>query len=669
LPNIKSAIVAKGGIVNNSNQLLSSIDDEIETITAFPWSSDDSITWTSRTSGISNDLFGITYANNLFVAVGASGTILTSSDGITWTSRSSGTSYSLRGIAYANNLFVVVGANGAIYTSPDGITWTSRSSNTTNTLFGITYGNNLFVTVGASGTILTSSDSITWTSRDSGTSNYLNGITYSNNLFVIVGYSGTILTSPDGITWTSRTSGGSNQLFGIIYGNNKFVAVGASGTILTSTDGITWTRRSSGTSDILRGITYGNGLFVIVGYNGTLLFISIDLNTSITNSSLLSESNSVKVNDLYEVNPFEIFDINNAITVSGGASITSITKHIYVDSLSKYFAVVNSRFVISSSDGFTWTTPAAITTTTTIVIKDFIYDGSKFVAVGSLGDVFTSTDATTWTATASNLIASGLFTNVLYSNSVYVAVGTKEDASESYIYSSTDATTWTLRSTISSKSITKITYGNGKYITYGTSNVYYVSADGTTWTETTFSSDTTYMISNFIYNTVKAEYVVIYQTVAPATWYEAEVYTSKDLTTWTKRYTFTHLFGTDIQMYSSVFVFNGRYYILVDDQTSSNSYISISTDDFVSFKSFNGIGHLVNSVATTLTSISITVGTNLFYRTNGYVKPLSEFTNSNITNVGYLEAEVTNLKTTINDLSSLYDTSISAANSALAMTQ
>ena len=60
----------------------------------------------------------------------------------------------LGGITYGNNLFVAVGVSGTILTSPDGITWTSRTSGTNNWLDGITYGNGLFVAVGLNGTIL-----------------------------------------------------------------------------------------------------------------------------------------------------------------------------------------------------------------------------------------------------------------------------------------------------------------------------------------------------------------------------------------------------------------------------------------------------------------------------------------------------------------------------------
>ena len=47
----------------------------------------------------------------MFVSVGQSGTILTSSDGTSWTERTSGTSNNLYGVTYGNGLFVTVGRN------------------------------------------------------------------------------------------------------------------------------------------------------------------------------------------------------------------------------------------------------------------------------------------------------------------------------------------------------------------------------------------------------------------------------------------------------------------------------------------------------------------------------------------------------------------------------
>jgi hypothetical protein len=76
------------------------------------------MTWTQRASVADNGLYGVTYGNGLFVAVGDVGTILTSPNGVRSTEQASGTSNSLYGVAYGNGTFVAVGEDGAILTSP-----------------------------------------------------------------------------------------------------------------------------------------------------------------------------------------------------------------------------------------------------------------------------------------------------------------------------------------------------------------------------------------------------------------------------------------------------------------------------------------------------------------------------------------------------------------------
>jgi hypothetical protein len=59
----------------------------------------------------------VTYGNGPSWRWG-NGTILTSPDGVSWTARTSGTSNSLYGVTYGNGTFVAVGEYGTILTSP-----------------------------------------------------------------------------------------------------------------------------------------------------------------------------------------------------------------------------------------------------------------------------------------------------------------------------------------------------------------------------------------------------------------------------------------------------------------------------------------------------------------------------------------------------------------------
>jgi len=72
------------------------------------------------------------------VTVGDNGTILTSPDGTTWAKRNSGTSNDLYGLTYGNGLFVAVGDNGTIVRSTDnGSSFDNVTSPTLKYLYGV----------------------------------------------------------------------------------------------------------------------------------------------------------------------------------------------------------------------------------------------------------------------------------------------------------------------------------------------------------------------------------------------------------------------------------------------------------------------------------------------------------------------------------------------------
>jgi hypothetical protein len=73
--------------------------------------------------------------------VGASGTILGSTDGSTWTTQTSGTTNTLLGVSFANaSDGWAVGVSGTIVATTDGgNTWSAQTSGTTNTLRSVSF--------------------------------------------------------------------------------------------------------------------------------------------------------------------------------------------------------------------------------------------------------------------------------------------------------------------------------------------------------------------------------------------------------------------------------------------------------------------------------------------------------------------------------------------------
>jgi hypothetical protein len=234
--------------------------------------------WTQRTSGTNSSLYGITYGNGMFVAVGQGGTILTSTGGTNWTARSSGTGAILADVTYGNGTFVAVGYGGRFVTSTNGINWTYMNPFPAISLpvSAITYGNGLFVAVGYWDLVFTSPDGFNWTKRSSGVRYSLNCIAYGNGRFVAGGDGGRGLTSTDGINWAPMSLWfAPNGIFSeIVYGKGIFVAtvtlsVGSNAsTIAYSSNGINWNYQAPpGNTFYLTGVTYGNYTFVIVTHS------------------------------------------------------------------------------------------------------------------------------------------------------------------------------------------------------------------------------------------------------------------------------------------------------------------------------------------------------------------------------------------------------------------
>ena len=227
-----------------------------------------------------------TTSSGLYIAVGASGTLLTSSDGTTWTSRTSGTSKDINNVHYGNSSFVAVGDNGTLLSSTDGITWSDKTSNCgandNESLWDVAYGGSTWVANGDNGSIYTYDES-TCTARTSGTTVEFNELYYGNSTFVAIGSNGTILTSSDGTTWTSRWFDTTYDFYGGAYtasndsGNIEFTVVGESGKLLSSSNGTTYntvTSLSSLTTGNLFGIVRGGTTWVLVGASGYISTIS-----------------------------------------------------------------------------------------------------------------------------------------------------------------------------------------------------------------------------------------------------------------------------------------------------------------------------------------------------------------------------------------------------------
>lgn len=148
-----------------------------------------------------------------------------------------------------------------------------------------------------------------------------------------------------------------------------------------------------------------------------------------------------------------------------------------------YLAAGSGGALYTSSDGITWTSRTSGFGSTRI--WSIAYGAGLYVAVGNNGTITTSPDGVTWTARTSNVSTNQLYA-VYFANNRFVAVGAGANGGTGGITSSTDGITWTKATTptTSATILSCVHYGNGYWVTLGDTNTNqgYYSSNGTTWT-------------------------------------------------------------------------------------------------------------------------------------------------------------------------------------------
>lgn len=222
-------------------------------------------TWHTRQPAGDGYLQGVCYGNNRFVAVGMSGTVVTSVTGEIWSPQTSGTIADLENVTWGNGLFVTVGASGTILTSPDGTNWTARSSGVSNLFWSVGFGNGVFVTV-AYHCLLTSENGISWSPQTPDLPFLSAFVAHGNGMFVLGGEVGTNIISTDGTNWFARPSGTDEALYTMGFGNGVFLSIDHQLRTFISSDASNWVQRTSVTAMRPPAVAFGNGYFVTGSY-------------------------------------------------------------------------------------------------------------------------------------------------------------------------------------------------------------------------------------------------------------------------------------------------------------------------------------------------------------------------------------------------------------------
>jgi hypothetical protein len=387
-----------------------------------------------QTSGTSNNITALLYANNTFVYATDNGIIGTSANASIWTPRNS--------VIESGIQPVYAGGKTSERNGSTSTTSLSLTDLTGGTSTAPTEGDIVFIAV-ATGANAEFDQAVTGYTQL--TSRYVND-TYDTNLWV--GYK-VMGTAPD--TTVEIPSTGSTlfaQTIAIQVWRNVEIVSAASvtqlNTVLANPPSIT--------------TTTANNVLLVIGAGGHIG--GIQTYTAAYLSNFLTVGSS------------DTFD-----STIGFGSINRPTAGAYDP----------AAFTFSAADGVD-NSAAAVTIALKPAsnIKSLTYGNNTFVFTGTGGVLATSSNAVTWT-----LQTSGTSNNInalVYANNTFVYAG-----AGGVLATSANAVTWTQRTSGTSSNINALVYANNTFVYAGDNGVLATSPDAITWTQKQIYSPITYV--------------------------------------------------------------------------------------------------------------------------------------------------------------------------------
>ena len=400
--------------------------------------SDDGIEWEYLRQANANCIL---YNNGLCILLGNPNWIYTSTDnGLTWQSHSTGHTsqdYTINGGCYCNGFYLTVGNAGHMMKSTDGLDWDDFETPTGRRLLSIAYGNGKIVITGESGYVAVSSDDgETWEQKTIGTTSDLTKVYFdklTNSFFICAGQF--LSNSEDGNVWNRIDVQG--LVYAICGYKNSYIAVGTS-TILTSSDSTHW--------DIL---SLSSALYIdIINVNNKLYALTDNYKISTSNDGRVWESKNllfngnriIHINDyFYIITNHQVFRSADGIT---NYNMVFNNNSIWLSAITNGKGLIiavgaGGSAIISSDDGETWN--ILDIGGSQLVCTDIVFADNKFYIFCLNGEILRSYDGYTWVNIANGRI--GRVTKICYGNGIFVGYGT-DTSSRTVLLKSKDCLFW-----------------------------------------------------------------------------------------------------------------------------------------------------------------------------------------------------------------------------------
>lgn len=247
----------------------------------------------------------------------------------------------------------------------------------------------------------------------------------------------------------------------IVYANGSYYMASINpGGVSYSSDLKNWTfKLLDEDDDNLDSITYGNSVFVIASNADNGIYTSSD-GINWINRELKVYSNYAKNNIKASFNTVRF--VNNQFVIVTGTQYTNSAGAI----------TRREGHVLVSNNGINWTDKVELANS----LMEIAYGNGMYVAVGTEGSIYTSTDLSNWTKRISN--TSLKLVGVSFGKGLFVITG-----DSGTILTSSDGINWVKQVSNTDSYLIRSRYGNGMYVAVGYNCTVLTSIDGINWTE------------------------------------------------------------------------------------------------------------------------------------------------------------------------------------------
>jgi hypothetical protein len=504
-----------GELLNSESSILSSVD-------GVHW---ERVWWDYRPE----ELLGLAYGPDGFVAVGDQGLILFSKDGRAWREVDSGTAEGLTDVAYGNDRYVAVSGGWwsggrVVLNSPDGEHWQPYPVEFGGWQNAITFGGGRFLVGDAvSQGLLASMDGVTWT--PTATNHVFSDLVFDGARFVGWGRDDaeaptSLWVSPDGVDWTVIPTAGWVGLnepgsYSLAYSQGRYVTFVPQnwdqGDFLVSPDGQQWDRLGLDWSAYRRlmgeergalppelSLAFGAGHYLVAAQLGQMarsrdggVWTSVGLGPNVGLGPVVYGAGTFLA--LYDRwwSSWDQTRRSGACSTDGGLTWSAAAQPPELRARDLTFAhglfvAVGERDkalgdggyrtvggVVICEPGEEWTAAAE----TECSLAGIAYGAGRFVAVGNCGEVLTSEDGRQWREVSSG--ADWELRDVAYGAPGFVAFGSWGPR----VGFSVDGVSWTWREVMmegEQRELWAAAWGNDRYVIVGVGSIL-VSYDGQTW--------------------------------------------------------------------------------------------------------------------------------------------------------------------------------------------